>query len=78
MQVSSQREAEVYRTKERHQSNFATANVVRARVKMEDSDPGVLKAIEERNRHREAAQLDRLARCKEIEATEKDKKKMAV
>ena len=52
------RDAEMYR-KERYKSNFATANVVRARIQMDESDPGVMRAIEERNRLRELAELDR-------------------
>ena len=58
MQISSMRDAEMYR-KERYKSNFATANVVRARIQMDESDPGVMRAIEERNRLRELAELDR-------------------
>lgn len=54
------------RRKVRYQSHKSTQNIIRMKDMMQMSDPAVLKVIEERNRLREIARLDRIERHKEI------------
>lgn len=77
MQISNEADAEEYR-KKRYQSHKSTQNIIRMRDEMVASDPAVEKIIEERNKAREIARLDRIERHQELMIEAKNKHKMAV
>ncbi len=64
MRISSKHDAEQYR-QNRYQSHKSTQNIIRMKDDMATTDPAILLMIDERNRNREIARLDRIERHNE-------------